>query len=189
MGDAGGVPDRNPVASRVGSGVGFCNGCGVCCLHRVGGSASVPLHLQHVSGFFALPLCQRRYPSDWFRRSIAGCLTIAAFSLLCTGHSTPRFFSSWTSARDYLIRYCVSSSATRQHPPLAILAIFNAKHMSDCSSCTWPPCLTTVADMLKTFKKLVAAVNSKLWLVPQPYMHLWPPLRWLKPALSTPVDA
>jgi len=51
-------------------------------------------------------------------------------------------------------------------PSLAILAIFKARRMSDCSSCTWPPCLAIVADMLKTSKKLVAAttVRSRYYL-------------------------
>jgi len=33
--------------------------------------------------------------------------------------------------------------------------------MSDCSSCTRPPCLTIVAEMLITYKKLVAASKMK----------------------------
>jgi len=41
--------------------------------------------------------------------------------------------------------------------------------MSDCSSCTRPPCLAKVADMLKTYKKLVAASKRKNRLLPQPY--------------------
>ena len=49
------------------------------------------------------------------------------------------------------------SIAARENSPLAILAISMARHMSDCSSCTRPPCLAMVADMLNTSKKLVAA--------------------------------
>jgi len=47
-------------------------------------------------------------------------------------------------------------------PSLAILAIFKARHMSDCSSCNRPPCLALVAGMLKTDKKLVAAANNEV---------------------------
>jgi len=66
----------------------------------------------------------------------------------------------------FLISCCISSLAACQNPPLAILAIFKARHMLDCSSCTWPPCLTIVADMLKTYMKLVAAseVRSSYYL-------------------------
>jgi hypothetical protein len=42
---------------------------------------------------------------------------------------------------------------------LVILAILKARRMSDCFSCTRPPCLAIVADMLKTYKTLVAALT------------------------------
>jgi len=51
--------------------------------------------------------------------------------------------------------------AARENRPLAIFAIFKARHMSDCSSCTRPPCLAIVAEMLKTYKMLVAASESE----------------------------
>jgi len=98
-----------------------------------------------------------RQMSVWFSRTIAGCVSIAAFILLCAGKTTPRFFSSRTSAWSLLISCCVSSIVAREHPPLAILAIFMAWRMSDYSSCTRPPCLAIVADMFKTYSKLVAA--------------------------------
>jgi len=122
-----------------------------------GGGAPLPQRLQRACGCFAVPLWQGRQPSVWFSRTIAGCLSIAAFTLLCLGNSTPCFFSSLTSAWGFLIGCCVSSTAVRENPPLAILAIFKAIRMSECSSCTRPPCLAIVADMLKTSKKLVAA--------------------------------
>jgi hypothetical protein len=53
--------------------------------------------------------------------------------------------------------------------PLAIFAIFKARHMSDCSSCTRPPCLTIVADILETYRKLVASSKMKLQLLPRPW--------------------
>jgi len=115
---------------------------------------------------FAVPFWQGMQPSVWFSRTFAGCLSIAAFTLLCPGNSTLRFFSSRTSARGFLISCCISSIAARENPPLAMLAIFKARRMSDCSSCTWPPCLAIVADMLKTSRKLVAAsaVRSRDYL-------------------------
>jgi len=47
------------------------------------------------------------------------------------------------------MRYFVSSIEAHEKPSLAILAIFNAKHMSDCSSCTRPPRLGIVAASAK----------------------------------------
>jgi len=144
-------------------------GSGVSCLSCSGWGAPVPMRLQRVRGFCAVPIWQGRQPSVWFSCSIAGFLSIAAFTFIPPGNSTPRVFSSLTSDRGVLIRNCVSSIAARQNPPLAILAIFKARRMSDCSSCTWPPCLAIVPDMLKTYKKLVAASTYQIRLVPQPY--------------------
>jgi len=136
----------------------------------LGGDAPLPFRLQRVSGFIAVPLWEGRQPSVWFSQIIAMCLLIAAFTLVCQGNSTPRFFSARTSARGFLISCCISSIAPRDNPPLAILAIFKARCMSDCSSCTRPPCLAIVANMLKTSKKLVAAstVRSGYYL-----NHIW----------------
>jgi len=147
-------------------------GSGVCSLRRSGGGAPVPLRLQRVWGFIAVPFWQGRQPAIWFWRSIAGCLCIAAFTFLCPGNSTPRIVSSRTSERGFLMRYFVSSIAAREKPSLAILAIFNARCMSDCSSCTRPPCLAIVADMLKTYKILVAASNNEIRLLPLSYTLL-----------------
>jgi len=122
-----------------------------------GGGAPVPLLLQWVCGFFAVRFCQGRQPSIWFSWTIAGCLSIAAFTLSCPGNTTPRFFSSQTLACGFLISCCISPIAARKNPSLAILAIFKARRMSDCSSCTWPPGLARVVDMMKTYKELVAA--------------------------------
>jgi len=144
-------------------------GSGVRTLRRAGGGAPVTLRLQRVCGCFAVPFWQGRQLDVWFWRSIAGCLCIAACTLLCPGNSTPGFFSSRTSARGFLIRYFVSSIAAREKPSLAILAIFNARRMLDCSSCTRPPCLAIVADMLQTYKPLVAASDNEIRLLPLPY--------------------
>jgi len=143
------------VASLLPSGTGgISGGCGigtgVTYLSCSGGGAPVPLPLQGVWGFCAVPFWQGRQPSIWFSRSIARCLSMAAFTCLCVGHSTPRFFSSQTSAWGFLIRNCVSYIVAGENPPLAILAIFMASGMSDCSSCTRPPCIAIVADMMQT---------------------------------------
>jgi len=68
------------------------------------------------------------------------------------GNSAPHFNSSRTSAWGFLVRYCVSFIAASLNSPMAILAMFNTRNMSDYSSCTRPPCLAIVADMLKTDK-------------------------------------
>jgi len=70
------------------------------------------------------------------------------------------------------VRYFVSSIVAREKPSLAILPIFNARRMLDCSSCTRPPCLAIVADMLKTYKTLVDASNNEIRLLPLPYTLL-----------------
>jgi len=154
---AGGIPSVSDL-SLSSDGTGGDSGRGGA---HLGGGAPLPLRLHRVSGFFAVPFGQGRQPSVWFSRTIAGCFSIAAFTLLCPGNSTPRFISSRTSVRGFLISCCVSSIAAREIPPLAILAIFKARRMSDCSSCTRPPCLAIVADMLKTSKKLVAACTVR----------------------------
>jgi len=160
----GGTPsisDRWAGSLLLGGTSGVLGGCGVgsgvSCLSRSGGGAPVPLHLQRVWGFCPMPFGHGRQPSVWFSRSIAGCLSIGALTMLCPGNFTPRFVPTWTSARGVLIMNCVSSIVACQTPPLAILAIFNARCMSDCSSCSRPTCLAIVADMVKTNEKLVAA--------------------------------
>jgi len=67
------------------------------------------------------------------------------------------------------MRYSVSSIAACEKPSVAILAIFNARRMLDCSSCTRPPCLAIVVDMLKTYKTLVDASNNGFRLLPLPH--------------------
>jgi len=133
-------------------------GSGVGCLSRSGGCAPVPLRLQRVWGICAVPFWQGRQPSVWFCQSTAQCLPIAAITSLCPGNTTPRFFSSRTSAWGFLIGNCVSSIAACENSPLAILAIFKARRMSDCSSCTPPPYLAIVADMLKTYKEISCCI-------------------------------
>jgi len=114
--------------------------------------------LQRVWWFCALSFWQGRQPSIWFSQSIARCLLIAAFTISCPGNSTPRFLSSRTPARGLLIRKYVSSIAARKNSPLAIVAIFKARRMSDCSSCIRPPWLAIVAVMLKTYKEISCCI-------------------------------
>jgi len=85
---------------------------------------------------------------------------------------TPRFLSSRTLERGSFIWYCVSSVVAREIPPLAISAIFKARCLSECSSCTLPPCSAIVADMLKTYNKLVAASRNQIRLLAPSYMLL-----------------
>jgi len=136
------------------------------CVASPGGGAPMPLRLQQVCAFFAVPCWQGTQPSVWFCKTIAGYLSIAAFTLLCPGNTTPRFFNSRTAACGFVISCRVSSTAARENPSLAILAIFKARRMSDCSSCTWPPCPAIVADMSKTYKKLVAASRVRIGCYP-----------------------
>jgi len=132
--------------------------------------APVPDRLQCVCRFFAVTFWQGRQLSVWLPRSIAGCDSITSFICLCQGDSTPCYFSSWTVAWGFLSRYCVSSIVAHRNPPFAILAKFKARHMSDCSSCTRPPSLAIIADMLITYKKSVAASKSDIQLLPLPYV-------------------
>jgi len=145
-----------------------CPGCGW--LRWSGRRAPVPWRLQRVSAFSPAPLWKEWHPSGWYWQSNARCLSIAALTYLWRGNVTPRFFSFRTSARAFLMRYCISSIAACENPPFAIVAIFKSRHMLDCSSCNRPPYLAIVPDMLKTYQKLVAAAENKISLAPQPYM-------------------
>jgi len=188
-GGAGGLLRRDGVASDVGFGVGSWDSCAVCCLCQLGGCAPVTLGLHSVSRCFALQFWQGRRPFVGFRRSIAVCLTIVVFNLLCHGISTPQFFSFRTSTQGCIIRYCISCTVVHENPPLATVARLNSRVRSDCSSCIRPPCLAGGVDMSKTCKKLVATLNNEIWLVHQPHMHLCPSLWWLMSAWSTDKDA
>jgi hypothetical protein len=147
-------------------------GSGVRTLRWAGEGAPDHLRPQRVSGFFGVPFWHGRQLDIWLRQSIARCLCIAAFTFLRRGNSKPGIFCSRTSACGFVMIYFVSSIAVRAKPSLAILAIFNARHMSDSSSCTRPPCLAIVADMLKTYKALVDASNNEIRLLPLPYTLL-----------------
>jgi hypothetical protein len=61
-----------------------------------------------------------------------------------------------------VISNCVSSIAVCEIPALAILAIFEVKLMSDCSSSTRPEGIAMVVEMLKPYKGMVAACNNEI---------------------------
>jgi hypothetical protein len=77
--------------------------------------------------------------------------------LLSPGNKTVCFIPSRTSPQAFLISCCISFIVGCDNTPVAILAIFMARPMSDSSSCTRPPCLAIVADMFKTYRQIVAA--------------------------------
>jgi len=131
----------------------------------------------------ACPACLRILCGDILARKAAGCLVLTKHcrvSVYCSLHlfvprkldSTRCFYSSRTLARGLIMRYFVSSIVEGEKPSLPILAIFNARRMSDCSSCTRPPCLAIVAVMLKTCKTSVDGSNNEIRLLPLPYTLL-----------------
>jgi len=71
-------------------------------------------------------------------------------------HNTPLPFVSDFGTRrlNELLRFLNRGA---REPFISHFPIFKARRMSDCWSCTRPPCLAILADMLKTYKKLVAA--------------------------------
>jgi len=131
-----------PSLSAAGAG-GVLSGGGA----SVGRGAPVSLCLQHVCGVCVLPFLVAWQPSVWCSWTIAGCLSIAAFTFRCPGYSTPHFLSSLTFVQGCVIRRCISSILACKNPPMAIFVIFNARHMMDCSSCTWNPCLAIVVKV------------------------------------------
>jgi len=150
QGGAGGIPDAGAVGSCIRI------------LHQSGWDALVTLHLHHVCGFRGVAMWQERQPSVWFSQTIAGCLSITPVTILSTANWAPWIFSSQTLVWHFMITNWYCSNAVREYPPLAVMAIFEARCMSDCSSCTQTPCLAIVADMLKTFWKLVAASKYEI---------------------------
>jgi len=149
MGGADGVPGGDGVGS--------------------GGDAMVPLRLQSVCGIFAVPFWQGWHLSVSFLTTIARCLSIAALALPYPANTTRHLCPSRTSARGDWMRYYVNSIAVHENSPLVILARFNTQGMLVCSSCTRPPCPAIVADMLKAFKRSVAASKYEIRLLPEPY--------------------
>jgi len=123
--------------------------------------APVPLHLQHVCGFIVAPFWQGRQPWVWFSETIVGFPSIAAFTFLRTRNSTLCIINKGGSVHGICIRCFVSSIATCKNSPLASLAIFNARHVSDSSAFTPPPFLAISTDMCNTYQKFVVASSSE----------------------------
>jgi len=115
-----------------------------------GADMHVSMGLEHGCGLLARPFWNGRLPSIRFSQTIAGHVSIAAITFLCPGKTTSIILPTWTSKGGVLIKYCMSSSAALENPPLAFVAIFNWRCISDLSLCTRPSCLAIVADMLKT---------------------------------------
>jgi len=159
------APSLSPVGSGDNAG-GSCVGIWFSCPSQSGGGAHVPFRLMSVCGFCAGRFWPGGQMSVGSSQTAAGCLSIAAFPFLSAGNWSPHFFSSWTPARDFSNRIYISHIVVHRKPPLAILAIFNPRCMSECSSCTRPPCVAIVADMLKTEKKLVAPSKNESRLLP-----------------------
>jgi len=172
-GAPGGIPGRCSICSDVG------------CLSRSGGGAPVPSNLQHYWGFCTVPFSQGRQLFIWLSSIIARWRSIAAFTFLCPGDSTPCFVSPETWEWGFWISYRVSSIAVCENPSLPIFPILKATCMSDYSSCTRPVCLAIVADKLKIYKKLVPASTYQIRQLPLPYTLPWNPVMRLKPVLST----
>jgi len=80
-------------------------------------------------------------------------------------NSTASVFPSRTSEWGFLFRYCISPVVVCENPPLANFAIFKAKCTLNGSGCTRPPCLAIVADMFKTYTKVVAASKNEIRLL------------------------
>jgi len=99
---------------------------------------------------------------------ITRCLYITAFAIVCQGNSTPGFVSFQTSAVGFSIRCCVSSIVACKNHSLDHLAIFKARRISDCSSCTQPSRNAIVAERLKINKIVVAAAKNEILVQPEP---------------------
>ena len=153
-----GVPLSGSPLSSSSKGTGGVLGWGGA---RCSAGAPVPLPWHRDCGFSAVPLWQEWQLAVWFSQTIAGGLSIGADTSLCAGDSTPRFFLFQSSSWGFLIRCGVSSIAEHETAPLAILAIFKARHMSDFSSCTRSPCLAIAADILKPYLMVVAAFEVR----------------------------
>ena len=132
------------------------------------GGALVPWCQYWVCGFFRVRFLQEGQPAISLSRTIARCLSIGALTVIYPGNTTPHYFPSRTLAGGFLISFCISSLAARENPSVAILAIFKARHMSDCSSCTRSACLAIVAEMSKTYTKVVAASRVRIGCYPNP---------------------
>ena len=128
---------------------------------------------------FQSPPCLRILCSAILARKVAGRVVLMNHSWVSLYRSllliVPRTLNtplllSWDLSVRFLNEIFCFLYCGAQKPCLVLLAIFNARHMLDCSSYTQPPCLAIVADMLKTYKTLVAASNYEIWVLPLLYI-------------------
>jgi len=79
----------------------------------------------------------------------------------------PLYFSARFLHQVLHFHYCRA-----QNTSLAILAVFKARRISDCSGCTWPPLFAIVENTLTAEIKLLAESKSEIRLLSLPYTHL-----------------
>ena len=130
---------------------------------------------------FESPMCLLLLRSASLARKASGHVVLTKHSRVLFYHSLHLFMPEKLSTPLHLISdlgaifpdqdlYFLNCGTLK--PFLAIFAISKARCMLDCSSCTWPPCLALVADMLKSYKKLFTAYNNEIRRLPQPYTLL-----------------
>jgi len=95
--------------------------------------------------------------------------------------STPCCVTSQISVQCLLISYCVPPTAVCENPLLATLAIIKRRRILDCSTCAQPHCLTIIADMLNTKKRLAAASQIAIRLIPLSHSTLMFPVMYNSP--------
>jgi hypothetical protein len=100
------------------------------------------------------------------------CLSIPSLSFLCPQNSANKVICSQTLACGFAIRYCVYAIVESRNTLWAILPGFKTRPMKDCCSDTWPPCLAILADMLKTYQKLVVTSKNEVSLLQWLYVSL-----------------
>jgi hypothetical protein len=131
---------------------------------RSGGGSTLPSHLQHVCGFCAVSFWHWRQPSVKFSRTIARCFSNAACSSPSPGNWTPCIFGYRTVSPGSLSMHCISCSVVCETLPVIMLAIFNARSVSDSSICSWPPYQVLLPHMLKRTKKSIPDSEYKIEL-------------------------
>ena len=125
--------------------------------------AEVPRFWWRCASSFAPPACLLILCCAILECKAAGSLIFinhCRMSFYCSLHlfmprklnSSLLLFSDF--GRSFLTSCCVSSTAVYQNRPLAILAIFKARRMSDCSSCTRPPCLARSSRHIENLQQI-----------------------------------
>jgi len=137
---AGGVPGGGGVSA----GAALCVGQGRC---------TCPLCLQRVCGFFAAPFGEEGAGHFGYDEVCRVSLYRSLHLCMPRKLNTPLLLFSdlgaWFLNEIFRFLYCGARKAF-----LAILAIFNGRRMSDCSSCTRPPCLAIVARHVENLQDI-----------------------------------